>query len=322
MKRIIAVIKPCNERDKELIERGLSSDDEVLYFNDENEMLNSDRKDDIEFIFGEPSAAAANKLPNLRVIQLTWAGVNIYTGSVKLKDGVKVLNASGAFGEMISEYIVGGIVSLYRQFPQYSSQVKNNGWEMISGVDSIEAKRALIVGAGNIGMQTARKLKAFDAVTVGITRTKHDSIEYFDEVYTIDNLDKELSKADIVVIALPGTEDTKKLFNRERINRIKPGATFVNVGRGFIVDTDALVEALNNGIIKDAVIDVVDPEPLPDNHPLRNMENVLLTPHISGISWGDNRLIRDKIINMFTDNLRRDRAGEALVNEVDLNLGY
>lgn len=322
MKRTIAVIKPCGEKEKELINKVLLPDDEVLYLNNENELRESDKKDKVEIIFGEPSVDTCNMIPNLRFIQMSWAGVNIYTSGKKLNDGVKVINASGAFGESISEYIVGGITYLYRQYARYADQVKNNGWELLPDEDSIEGKRCLIIGAGNIGTHTAKKLKAFDAVTVGITRTKKDVVEFFDEIYTKDKLDEELPKADIVIIALPGTDDTKKLFDKEKIDKLKDGVTLVNVGRGFIVDTDALVNALMSGKIKNAVIDVVDPEPLPHNHPLRNMKNVLLTPHISGISWGENFYIKKRIIDMFTDNLVRDSKGESLINEVDLSIGY
>ena len=106
------------------------------------------------------------------------------------------------------------------------------------------------------------------------------------------------------------------------MKEIKEGAILVNVGRGFIVNTDELTDALQQGAIKGAVLDVTEPEPLPEKHPLRNMENVVLTPHISGISWGENRFTRQRILEIFCENLKRDRNNEPKRNVIDFSKGY
>ena len=144
----------------------------------------------------------------------------------------------------------------------------------------------------------------------------------FDEIYTIDSVDTQLSSADVVVIALLGTPETAGMFDAARIKKMKGNSILVNVGRGFIINTDALTNALQNDLLRGAVLDVTEPEPLPENHPLRNMENVILTPHISGISWGRNMFTRKRILDIFRENLMRDRNNELKKNIIDFSKGY
>ena len=253
---------------------------------------------------------------------MTWAGVNIYTSTQDFPENVVLTNASGAYGCVISEYIVSGILALVKNLYPYRAQMQAGGWSKIEGEDTIEGKRALILGTGNIGEETAKRLKCFGCETIGICRTPGKKVKFFDEVYTIDSLDEQLQSADVVVIALPGTVETSGMFDADRISKMKADAILVNVGRGFIVNTDDLTEALQSGCLRGAVIDVTDPEPLPENHPLRNMENVILTPHISGVSWGDNNFTKKRIMEIFCENLKRDYNGEDKRNVVDLKKGY
>ena len=132
----------------------------------------------------------------------------------------------------------------------------------------------------------------------------------------------QLNSADIVVIALPGTAETAEMFDARRIAKMKKDTILVNVGRGFIVNTEDLTKALQDGVLRGAVLDVTEPEPLPQNHPLRQMENVLLTPHISGITWGENKFTRKRILDVFCENLKRDKNNETKKNVVDFNKGY
>ena len=128
--------------------------------------------------------------------------------------------------------------------------------------------------------------------------------------------------ADVVIIALPGTKETAGMFDAEKIRQMKKSAVLVNVGRGFIVNTHDLTNALQNGALSGAVLDVTDPEPLPADHPLRRMENVVLTPHVSGTTWGENQFTRRRIIDIFCENLRLDSKNETKKNVVDFSRGY
>lgn len=320
--RRIAIMKECLEWEKNSILSVAQGDDKFFFFRNEQELLDSPEVARIDVIFGEPSLDTIGSIPNLRWIQMTWAGANKYTSAPAFPSGIAVTSASGAFGGVISEHILAGILTLYKNLRLYRSQLQQGSWQLLDGDDTLEGKRALILGTGNIGSETAKKLKAFGAYNVGICRTYREKPAYFDECYTVDCLDEELPKADLVIIALPGTKATKGMFCAERIQKMKPGAVLVNVGRGFIVDTQALTGALVEGALKGAVLDVTDPEPLPPQHSLRRMENVVLTPHVSGISWGENAFTRKRIIDIFRENLMRDSQREPLKNSIDFQKGY
>ncbi len=320
--QIIAIIKKCMEYEKELILSSVDKDDKVLFFDNEETLLKSEECADIEIVFGEPEYSTIHSMKKLRWIQMTWAGANKYTSAPDFPDNIILTSASGAYGCVISEYIISGILALTKNLFSYRVQMKNGGWNKIEGDDTLEGKRVLVLGTGNIGQETAKKLKCFGCYTVGICRVPGNRSMYFDEIYTIDSVDTQLQCADIVIIALPGTTETAGMFDAERIRKMKANAILVNVGRGFIVNTDDLTNALQKGLLRGAVLDVTDPEPLPENHPLRYMENVLLTPHISGISWGENAFTRKRILDIFCENLKLDRNSELKKNIIDFGKGY
>lgn len=320
--RVIAVIKKCFDYEKNMILSSADTNDKIMFFENENELLNSDYYEKIDIIFGEPEIKTIKLMKNLRWIQMTWAGANKYTSIAKFPDNITVTGASGAYGFVISEYIISGILALYKNLFLYRLQIKSGDWDKIEGNETLEGKRVLILGTGDIGQETAKKLKCFGAYTVGICRTNKNILYAFDEMYTFHSLDTQLKVADIVVVALPGTDETRSMIDANRLKLMKSDSIFVNVGRGFIVDTDNLTKALQDGLIKGAVLDVTEPEPLPTIHPLRNMENVLLTPHISGISWGENKFTRKRILEIFCDNIKRDELNQSKKNIIDFNKGY
>ena len=322
MMRNIAIIKKCSEYEKNLILSFTEKEDNVLFFDNEEELLKSEDYANVEIVFGEPERSTIYSMKNLRWIQMTWAGANKYTSVPDFPDHIVLTSASGAYGCVISEYIVSGILALYKNLFSYRAQMKSGGWNRIEGEETLEGKRVLILGTGNIGQETAKKLRCFGAYTVGICRTPGNKPLSFDEIYTIDSVDTQLQSADVVIIALPGTAETQGMFDAERIKKMKANVILVNVGRGFVVNTDELTNALQNGLLRGAVLDVTDPEPLPEKHPLRSMENVLLTPHISGIGWGENKFTRKRILDIFCENLKRDKNNEPKKNIIDFSKGY
>lgn len=320
--RIIAVTKQCTENEKNLILSSVEKEDRVLFFDSEKELLKSGEYANIEIILGEPKLDMIHLMKKLRWIQMTWAGANQYTSAPNFPDHITLTSASGAYGAVISEYIVSGILTLYKNMFSYRVQLQRGGWNRIESDDTLEGKRILILGTGNIGQETAKRLRCFGAYTVGICRTQASKHMFFDEIYTIDHVDAQLPGADVVVIALPGTTKTRGLFDAERIRKLKSDAILVNVGRGFIVNTDDLTNALQNGFLRGAVLDVTDPEPLPESHPLRTMENVLLTPHISGVSWGKNMFTRKRILDIFCENIKLDQQNAPKRNQIDFSKEY
>ena len=320
--RTIAILKQCEEYEKQIILSSTQKEDKILFFNSEEELLKSDELADIEIVFGEPENSTLHAMKKLRWIQMTWAGANKYTSLSDFPDNIVLTGASGAYGCVISEYIVSGILALYKNLFLYRRQMESGGFGKIAGDDTLEGKRVLILGTGNIGQETAKKLRCFGAYTVGICRTLCNKSLPFDEIYTIDSVDVQLQSADMVIIALPGTAETAGMFDAERIKKMKKSAILVNVGRGFVVNTDALTDALQKEDLKGAVLDVTEPEPLPESHPLRRMENVILTPHISGISWGENKFTRKRILEIFCENLKQDNQDEPKRNRIDFDKGY
>ena len=320
--RNIAVLKNCSEKERNLILSSIEGDDNVLFFQNESEFLESEKLENIDIIFGEPEHSTIQSIKNLRWIQMSWAGANKYTSHPELFENIVLTNAAGAYGGAVSEYVISGLLALIRKIFLYGEQIKNGCWDKIAGDDTLEGKSVLILGTGNIGKETAKKLKCFGCYVIGICQTMRGKYDCFDEVYTVDNMDACLKTADVVVIALPGTKETENMFDENRISKMKKDAILVNVGRGMIVNTEDLTNALQNGIIRGAVLDVTEPEPLPENHPLVYMENVILTPHISGITWGENMHTRRRIVDIFCENLKRDKNNEMKKNVIDFGKGY
>lgn len=320
--RTIAILKECLDREKELVLSSVEKEDKVLFFDKEEELLKSEECEKVEIVLGEPEHSTIHALKSLRWIQMTWAGANKYTSNPEFPKHITLTSASGAYGGVISEYIMSGLLALTKKLVLYRGQMEQGGWDKIKPDDTLEGKRILILGTGDIGQETARKLNCFGAYTVGLCRTPGKTNPLFHETHTIECLDKQLQLADVVVIALPGTGETAGLFDAERIQKMKTGAILVNVGRGFIVNTEALTEAIQKGVLGGAVLDVTEPEPLPEHHPLRTMGQVVLTPHISGIGWGENLFTRKRILDIFCENIKRDRENEQKRNVIDFEKGY
>ncbi len=282
-----------------------------------------DRKNDIgsaEVVIGEPRTERIREAKNLKFIQMTWAGADIYTRG-GFPQGIKIANASGAFGSVIAEYVIGAILCVYRRFSEYIENQKACIWRDAGAERTIEGKTALILGTGDIGSNIAKRLSAFGTKNIGIRRTGEPA-QYFDEMYTLSNIDALLPRADLVIGCLPNTKETGHILNYDRLCLMKSDALFINVGRGSLIDTDALIRALEERRIAGAILDVLENEPLAADSPLWSMPNVLITPHISGRGFGHDPATERKIWDICLENLRRYIAGEDIINEVDMNLGY
>lgn len=251
---------------------------------------------------------------------MTWAGADIYTRG-GFPQGIKIANASGAFGPVIAEYVIGAILCVYRRFPEYIENQKVCIWRDAGAERTIEGKTALILGTGDIGSNIAKRLSAFGTKNIGIRRTGAPA-QYFDEMHTLSNIDALLPHADLVIGCLPNTKETGHILNYDRLCLMKSDALFINVGRGSLIDTDALIRALEERRIAGAILDVLENEPLAADSPLWKMPNVLITPHISGRGFGHDPATEKKVWDICLENLRRYIAGEDIINEVDMNLGY
>ena len=276
-----------------------------------------------DVIIGEPDEADILKTTQLKWLQLTWAGADKYTRMKHLSEHLTITNASGAFGIIISEYVVGAIIALYRSFPQYGQNQRHHLWQKDVSSDTICGKTVLILGTGDIGTRLAHRLKAFDTHIIGLRRNPIASVlPDFDEVHGLCQLDDMLKKADIVVGCLPHTPETAGLLDERRLHLMKKDALLINVGRGSLIKNNDLIHVLKSGRLKGVVLDVSEIEPMPTDSQLWDMPNVFVTPHIAGPSFGGNSDVENTIWNICIQNLERFLNSEPLEHVVNLKDGY
>lgn len=277
---------------------------------------------DANIIIGQPTVDEIKRAGSLEWVQLGIAGADCYVSRADFPRKVQLTNVTGAFGLSISEYLVAMVLSLYKRLHLYRDQQAEGIWLDRGRERTLFHKNVLIVGTGDIGSSFARLLVPFRTNTVGVRRTKGGKLPYFNEVYTIKELDQLLPGADVVALCLPSTPETKGLFNKERLLQMKADSVLLNVGRGDTVVLKDLAEVLQEGHLYGAALDVLETEPLPEGHPLWQQENVIITPHVSGGSFNHLDETYDRIIEICMENLRRYEAGEPLKNRIDFATGY
>ena len=279
--------------------------------------------DNCEILYGHCSRKVIASAGSLKWFACCWAGVEHFcSDSLYRNPDCLLTNSSGAYGVTISEHLIMTALMLLRRQLEYSEVIRTRGWETLDGgIRSLRGSRITMLGTGDIGTEFARRARAFSpAKLIGVRRSAGGGDPAFDEVRSIADLDAILPETDLLVMALPSTPQTANVLSRERIARLPDGAYVINVGRGTAVDQDALIEALNSGHLAGAALDVVVPEPLPADHPLRDAKNILLTPHVAGNMTLGYTCART--VEMFCDNLARYAAGEPLHNLVDRSRGY
>lgn len=273
-----------------------------------------------QVILGNVPAAMLHGSPALEWLQTNSAGVEAYIRPGVLAGDTLLTNATGAYGLAIAEHMLGMLLELFKKLELYRDAQKSGAWQSQGAVKAVYGSTVLVLGMGDIGGEFAARCKALGAKVIGVRRSPRPCPEYADEVHLLEDLDSLLPHADVVVITLPGTDATRGLMSRERLAKMKEGAVLLNVGRGFIVDTEALCDALERGHLSGAGVDVTDPEPLPPTHRLWNIPTAVVTPHISG--FYHLRETHERIVGIFLENLRHFQAGEPLRNLVDFATGY
>lgn len=273
-----------------------------------------------QVILGNVPAAMLHGSPALEWLQTNSAGVEAYIRPGVLAGDTLLTNATGAYGLAIAEHMLGMLLELFKKLELYRDAQKSGAWQSQGAVKAVYGSTVLVLGMGDIGGEFAARCKALGAKVIGVRRSPRPCPEYADEVHLLGDLDSLLPQADVVAITLPGTGATRGLMSRERLAKMKEGAVLLNVGRGFIVDTEALCDALERGHLSGAGVDVTDPEPLPPTHRLWNIPTAVVTPHISG--FYHLRETHERIVGIFLENLRHFQAGEPLRNLVDFATGY
>lgn len=275
----------------------------------------------VDGCFGFASREFIRSASRLKWIQAPSAGVEGYLQIPEIRDSAIVLtNARVVYGPEIADHIFAMLLALTRGLNHLLPRQTSGQWGLPPGVhlQELQGKTMLIVGLGGIGRETARRASGFGMRVLAVDPEDIPRPPYVEKIVKPSELYSILPQAEVVVSAAPLTEQTRKMFNEQFFSLMKPGAYFINVSRGGLCDTPALVKALQKGSLAGAGLDVTDPEPLPQDHPLWRLPNVIITPHIAGRSpEGSQRLFQ-----LLKENLRRFAQGEPLLNVVDKQKGY
>lgn len=260
-------------------------------------------------------------MPNLRWYQQWGAGADWLLRNPDAQAAPFIVtSASGIHAIQISEHIFALLFAFARRLPQAFHHQQQHEWASPDWGEVFELanKTMLLLGVGAIGTRTARLAHAHDMRVIGVRRDPDESVEGIDEMVGPDELHSVLGRADFIVVTLPLTTETRNLLGAAEFDHMKPNAILVNIGRGGTIDEDALIDALNEGKLAGAGLDVTAQEPLPADSPLWEMDNVIITAHYAGKTPHYN----GRAFAIFIDNLKRFVADKPMINLVDKQLGY
>ena len=309
-------------------DRGFQLSELQARYPDANVVIVSSRQDaiahaaDAGAIVGSCDGELLDAAPQLTWVQIFSAGAERCVDSPKIASGKVVLsNMQKISSPTIAEHAIAMLLSLTRRLPQFSRIMEDGRWARgpvdTAGMSSVSGKTLLVLGLGGIGTEVARLANALGMRVIGTRNSRREGPPFVDYVGLADETLTLAGRSDFIVNALPLTDATRGVLNADFFAAIPRGAYFVNVGRGATVDTGALVDALESKRLAGAGLDVVDPEPLPSDHPLWKLDNVLITPHVS--ARGSDRARHSLLL---LENLDRYLAGDALLNVVDPQKGY
>lgn len=291
---------------------------ELEYVN-EKEISNTGELSDVDILvcynpFGRLDISG---LKQLKWIQLSSVGIDQLPKEKIKEQAIIVTNNKSGYSIPIGEWIVMKILELLKNSKAFYSMQKEKRWQIDTGLLELYRKTVCFIGTGSIASEAAKRLQGFEANITGVNTTGK-RVDYFNSCYSMKELDHALSQADVAVLSIPYTKETHHLINENNIGSLKKGAFLINIARGSIIKEDVLIEALQNERIRGAALDVFEKEPLPENSPLWEMDNVIITPHNSWISEMRN----ERRYNIIYENLKRYKAGDSLLNVVDIDRGY
>lgn len=288
-----------------------------FFFTNDISTLSKEEKDSIELFLGEPTQAELNELPNVKMVQLFSAGANHLSW---LNDSIVLANAYGAYGQGIAEHMLAVTLMFEKDFLFYLNKQKEHDWNKTGKVFMLHDAKILSVGMGSIGTEYLRLASLLGAKCYGVRRTVHDKPDFVEKIYTMDDLDTILPEFDVVALSLPETDETKHLFDANKLRKMKKTAILMNVGRGSAIVTADLIQVLKEGYFQGVSLDVTDPEPLTKNNALWNFPNVQITPHISG---GFTSIANyDNVMHVVKENIQRYLEGKEPLHTVNKKLGY
>jgi len=273
-----------------------------------------DLQADVLVTFNAFSTLDIEKMPNLKMIVVASTGLNQIPQET-VERGIKIANNPQGYSLPIGEWIVAKVLESYKNTRQVYRQQEEKVWKQDLSIDEVNGKSALFIGTGNIAKEGAKRLAPFGVDIVGVNRSGKAN-DVFSAVLPFSQLTENISQFDIVVVVLPGTQETHKLINREMIEKMKDGSVFINISRGSVVEESALEELA--GKFRAVHLDVFEVEPLPTESPLWEMDNVYVSSHTS---WASSQIDKRRFENVYR-NLKAFMEGEKIPSEVDLSRGY
>ncbi|MDD3173776.1 MAG: D-2-hydroxyacid dehydrogenase [Herbinix sp.] len=267
-----------------------------------------------EVILGNLNPTLIQAAQQLEWLQLNSAGYEQYLEPGVLAQEVLLTNAGGAYGPAVAEHLIAMVFSVAKKLPLYRDSQSRGEWADYGQVLPLHGQNVLVVGLGDIGQHFASMMKALGNHVIGVRRNTGDKPDFVDEIHALNELNQLLPKADVVALCIPLTAQTRKLMGRDQFEMMKKTALFFNIGRGELVDTQALYDAIKQDKIGGAGIDVTDPEPLPAEHPLWKLPNLLITPHCSGGFHLQETL--ERIVAIVLRNFERYIKREELENRI------
>ena len=318
--KLIVCINNITEDQKAAIREAASSQGWTAEIcDDKQEALEAAR--DAEVVFADTPRYVLHA-PELKWMISPSAGVNHFTKNEAFREsGVMLSNSSGAYGVTISEHIVMTALAMLRKLPEYQAHIKAKNWFRGYPIKSIKDARITLLGTGDIGQETARRLRAFgpEKLTGVNTRGVDPAGDLFDEAVPVSDLDKVLPGTDILIMSLPSTPATYHIMDERKLALLPDGALVINVGRGVCIDEAALISELQAGRLR-AALDVFEKEPIPEDSELWDCPNLLITPHVAGDMLLPYTVQR--IVDLFIEDFLRYTRGEKPARLVDLEKGY
>ncbi|GIX07746.1 MAG: 3-phosphoglycerate dehydrogenase [Candidatus Poribacteria bacterium] len=304
------------ERHRERLKE-LAPNVRFLTFHDREEMLQ--KLPEADGLYGaSPREDILERATRLRWVHMRSAGVDRYMPRALAERGITLTKGSGAYDIPIAEHVLAMMFAFARGLHRFIRNQIAGVWDRSYRPVQLAGKTLGVYGMGSIGTELARKAHGLGMRVYGIAYHPRPAPGFVEALWTPDRLDDLLEVSDFFAVCVPLTEATRGMFGRREFQRMKRTAYFFNIGRGATVRQDELIEALQAGEIAGAGLDVTDPEPLPPDSPLWKMENVILTPHISGSS-DQTEQRADAIV---LENIRRFAHDEPLLNVVHPDLGY
>ncbi len=316
MKRILVTL-PVTEQHKKRLERNITDCSFQYVALSE---VTVDMVQNSEIIVGNVPTSYINASDNLELLQLNSAGADPYILPGVLSSKTILTNATGAYGKTVAEHMLGMMICLQKKLHLYRDDRVNGEWKDYGTVTSFSDATVTVIGLGDIGLYFAGMAKALGAYVIGVKRSKSDCPKQVDELYQIEAVNEIIPRSDVIVSFLPSTPSTYHIYNTEFFSKMRRTAIFLNGGRGSAVNQEALLSAVQNGVISAAGLDVTDPEPLPSNHPFWSERNIMITPHVSGSYHLPETL--DKIVEIAATNIENHLTGRELKNIIDFETGY